>query len=278
MNKLISIELYKIFKRPRTYIGFTAIALIVVIVQIGFYYEGQDILDFVMHNLKEKFLFEGKLINVYTMTYIIFNSLWIHVPILVVLVTGDLIAGEANNGTFRIILTRPVSRSKLLTAKFIAGFIYYFLLLLFLLSLSLLLGYILYGSGDLLVVKKAVNIFSADDVLWRFGAAFLYGVLTMTTVASLSFLLSALADNSLGPIIGTIAIIIGVTIISTLGYSILGAIIPYLFTTYLPSWQLFFDFEIQIKELINAIAVNLLYISVFLISAYYYFNKKDILT
>lgn len=221
MINLLKIELYKIFTKPRTFIGFGAIFIIVLAVHLGFYFEGQQLLDFVIQNIRNKFIFEGSLINTYTVSYVILNSLWVHLPILVSLVTGDLIAGEANSGTLRLVLTRPVSRTKLLLAKFISGWIYAVLLVIVMISSSLLLGYILYGTGDLIVIQQQIYIFSADDSLWRFIAAASYGMATMTTVAALSFLLSAFTDNSVGPIIGTFAIIIGITVISTIGYIII---------------------------------------------------------
>lgn len=278
MNRLIFLELYKIFTKPRTYIGFGAIALIVLAVFFGFYFEGEELLDFLIANMKEQFYIEGKLINSFTVTYVIMNSMWIHVPILVALVTGDLIAGEANSGTFRMVLTRPVSRTRLLVAKFIAGFTYLYILVLFLVLLSLGVGWIIFGMGDLVVLKSTINIISSDDVLWRFAATYGYGVLSMTTVAALSFLLSSVSDNSLGPIVGTVAIIIAVSIITTLGFSILRPVLPYLFTSYLSSWQLFFDFELDTAKIIKSIIVNIVYITVFISITLFYFNRKDILS
>ncbi len=278
MNKLVIIELYKIFTKPRTYIGFGAVFLIVLSIQLGFYFEGEELLDFVIQNLKESFIFEGKLINAFTVSYVVLNSLWIHIPILIALVAGDLIAGEANSGTFRLILTRPVSRAKLLFAKFFAGFTYTYLVIILMILMSIGLGEILFGPGDLLMLKGTVNIFSAEDALWRFGLAYAYGILSMTVVASLSFMLSAFAENSIGPIIGTIAIIIGLTVISTLGFSLLKPVIPYLFTTYLPSWQLFFDYELDMTRIFRAVVVDLAYIIIFLSVTFYHFTKKDILS
>lgn len=278
MNKLVRLELYKIFTKPRTYIGFGAVFLIVLAIQLGFYFEGADLLDFIIENLRESFVFEGKLINAYTVSYVVLNSLWIHVPVLIALVAGDLIAGEANSGTFRLILTRPVSRTKLLLAKFFAGFTYTYMVIILMIVLSVGLGAILFGPGDLLILKGTVNIFSADDTLWRFGLAYLYGILSMTVVASLSFMLSAFSDNSIGPIIGTVAIIIGLTIISTLGFSLLRPVIPFLFTTYLPSWQLFFDYEPDMAKIVRAIGVDLAWIAIFLTITFVHFRKKDILS
>ncbi len=278
MRQLISIELHKIFTKPRTYIGFGAILIIILAVQIGVGFEGDDMMDFIVQNIKDRFIFEGNIINVYLISYIILNTLWIHVPILVALVTGDLLAGEANNGTYRILLTRPVSRIQLVLAKFIAGWIYTFLLIVLMMVLSLGIGSIFFGSGDLIVVINKVNIFSYDDLIWRFGCAYAYGLLAMTTVGALSFLLSSMADNSIGPIIGTVAVIIGVTIISTVGASLLGPVNRYLFTTYLSSWQLFFQTDLQNGAIFHAVLIQFIYIAAFLAITIIYFRKKDILT
>jgi len=278
MRQLLSIELYKIFTKPRTYIGFLAILIIIVAIQIGIGLEGNDMIGMIIQNIKDRFLFEGNVINVYLITYIVLNTLWIHVPLLVALVTGDLLAGEANSGTFRILLTRPVSRTKMVLAKFLAGWIYTLLLILLMVVLSLGIGSLFFESGDLMVVTNKVNFFASDDLIWRFAAAFGYGLLAMTTVAALSFLLSAFADNSVGPIVGTIAIIIGITIISTVGAPFLGEVNNYLFTTHLPSWQLFFQTELESGTIWHAIWIQLAYITVFLGVTVYYFRGKDILS
>ncbi|NLJ07599.1 MAG: ABC transporter permease subunit [Sphingobacteriales bacterium] len=278
MTELVKIELFKIFSRGRTYIGIGAIVVIVLAIITGVYLEGQTAMDFVFQSLKENFIFQGNLINAYFITHLVLNTLWIHVPILVALVTGDLIAGEANSGTFRLILTRPVSRTKLLAAKFFAGWIYTISLVLLMAVLSLGLGIIVFGKGDLIVFKGTINIFEENDILWRFAAAFGYGIITMTAVASFSFMLSAFAENSIGPIIGSIAIIIAITIITTVGNTLTKPINPYLFTTYLPAWQFFFDFEPNYAKIFHAIKVELIYSAVFLLIAIVYFRKKDILS
>ncbi|MDZ7776879.1 MAG: ABC transporter permease subunit [Bacteroidales bacterium] len=66
--------------------------------------------------------------------------MFIHIPFLVALVTGDLLAGEANAGTFRLLLIRPVSRTQLLTAKFLAGWIYMLSLMVFMFAFSIGFG------------------------------------------------------------------------------------------------------------------------------------------
>lgn len=278
MGNLIRTELYKIFTKPRTYIGFAAITIIVLAMQFGVKLEGDEMIAIIVQNIKDRFIFEGNIINLYLVAYLILNTLWIHVPILVAMVTGDLLAGEANAGTFRILLIRPVSRMQLIFAKFIAGWVYSFLLVVLLALLSIIVGLLLFGTGDLMVVTDKVNIFSSNDLLWRFGSAYAYGMLSMTTVAALSFMLSAFGDNSIGPIIGTIALIIGITIISTVGATLLGPVNKFLFTSYLPSWQLFFQTTIPEGMLLRAVLVQISYILLFFGITLFYFRRKDILS
>jgi ABC-2 type transport system permease protein len=278
MRKLISIELFKIFSKPRTYIGFGAIIVIVLAIEFGILLEGDTMIGIIIQNIKDRFLFEGNIVNQYLVSYVILNTLWIHVPILVALVTGDMLAGEANSGTFRLILTRPISRVQLVLAKFIAGWCYAVMLVAVMAVLSIGIGLILFGPGDLLVVTNKVNVFGANDILWRFAGAYAYGILSMTTVAALSFLLSSFADNSIGPIIGTVAIIIGITIISTVGASLLGPVNRFMFTSYLPSWQLFFQTGTGLAGIGHAILIQAVYITGFLGVTIWYFRKKDILS
>ena len=130
MWNLLQIELFKISKRPRTYIAFIAIAAIVFIFQFAFKADGQSYMDLMLQSVKDDFTFERvKAINGYFMCYIILNTLLIQVPILVALVAADSISGEANMGTLRLMLSKPISRSQIIIVKFIAATIFTLLLL-----------------------------------------------------------------------------------------------------------------------------------------------------
>lgn len=126
MIKLINIELYKIFKKWRTYIGFIVIAVLIPMIEIAISIEGTRSLNFVTREIQQTFIFVGNLLNTYFVSYLILNSLAIHIPFLITLVAGDLLAGEATAGTYRILITRPISRFEIVTSKFIAGIIYTF--------------------------------------------------------------------------------------------------------------------------------------------------------
>ena len=278
MMQLTLIELFKIIKRPRTYIGFLAIFLTVGAMQLAMYYEGEDLISIAIQNLENDFRLEGKIINTNLMTYILLNSLIIHIPILICLVTGDSIAGEASTGTLRLILQKPYSRTQIYLAKAFSGFIYTISLIIFLALMTYVLGFFLFGSGDLIVLRRGVTVISSDDVVWRFCLAFCSGALSMLVVASLSMMISSFVNNAIGPIVGTISIIIGLNIIFTLGAPLFKNLIPYIFTSHFIKWQYFFDFQIEIDKLKLSVIVQLAYIIVFNTIGIFHFNRKDILS
>src|SRR5512138_3885542 len=243
MLLLLRIELYKIFKRPRTYIAFAVIALIILLVQIALKYGGKEYVGLMMAGMNESFEVPyTDILNGYFVCYLILNLLLIHVPILVALVAGDVVAGEANMGTLRLLVSKPVSRVRLLLVKFIASSVYTILLLIWVAILALLLSLALFGTNDLFVAREyGSNIISASDVMWRYAAAFVFAGLGLITVAALAFMFSIFSDNSVGPIVATVCVIIVFTILTQMQIPFYDETVkPWLFTTHMLGWKGFF--------------------------------------
>lgn len=278
MFGLISIELYKIFSKWRTYISFIAIGLIGLIVQIAMYFQGDTLLAHFTQNLQDRFVFVGNFLNGYLITYMILSMLLVQLPFLISLVSGDLLAGEATGGTYRLLITRPVSRFKLITSKFIAGEIYTLAVIVFFALMTLGLGLLLFGPGELIVISNKITIFSSDDVMWRFLIAFGYAFLSMSAINSLAFLFSSFVENSIGPIVSTMAVIIVFLIITAMNFDFVEVIKPYLFTTHIMEYRAVFNNPADFESLGNSSLVMLGHIVVFFILTILAFRKKDILT
>ena len=278
MYTLVKIELYKIFRKWRTYIGFAAIGVLVPVIQTAMYFQGAHFLEFMTRSFRDSFVFVGNLLNGYLIAYFILGSLTIHIPFLIALVAGDLLAGEATAGTYRMLITRPVSRLKLVSAKFIAGLIYTNLLVLWLAIISLGLGLIIFGVGELIVIKDVIIIFAQNDILWRFIFAYAFAALSMCVVMALGFLFSSLVENAIGPIVTTMTVIIIFTIFSAINIDFFRTIKPYLFTNYMSTWRLIFDDPIDYNEIIKNCLVLTGHIIGFFGIALFIFKRKDILT
>lgn len=279
MWQLTKIELFKIFKKPRTYIAFAAIAAIIFLVQLAFYLDGEKYMGFVMASVESSFTLEGNMMNGYFIFFVILQTLLVHVPLLISLVAGDMVAGEANMGTLRLLASQPVSRSSIILSKFWATCIYVLLLLSFMAMLGLFGSMMLFGTSDLMVFKSdKLLLINRADVLWRYAAAYGFAVLSMITVAALAFLFSVFAENSIGPIIAAVSVIIVCTILTTMDIPFFNAIKPWLFTNHMLNWKGFLDRPVDKPEVLKSALFLMGHIAFFVSLSVYIFRKKDILS
>lgn len=277
--KLFWFETYKTFRRWRTYISFGFIALIIIMTEVVMKLSASEILDRMMKSFQKDFLIYGNVLNGWFITAFIMNSLHIHIPFFITLVAGDIVSSEATAGTVRLLLIRPPSRSKIITAKYLTTLFYTAGLVIFLALICIAFGLLLFGSGDLIMnyeTKFRIVLIPEAEVPVRMLLAFTAAVWSMTVVASIAFLLSTLAENSIGPIIGTMAIVIVFLVLGNFPFDFFRLLRPYLFTTYMVFWQRFLDDPIPWQEIArSAVILGLHNIGLFL-TAFIVFNRKDI--
>jgi ABC-2 type transport system permease protein len=175
-------------------------------------------------------------------------------------------------------LSRPISRLKFILSKFIAGIIYTNLLILFLAMVSLGLGVLIFGTGELIVLREIIIIFPSNDILWRFFIAYGFAALSMSVVTSLAFLFSSFVENAIGPIVATMAVIIVFLIVSSIDLEFFNKIKPFMFTYYMLSWMDIFDDPINLPSIIQSMIVLIGHIILFLTITIFTFERKDILT
>ena len=236
-------------------------------------------MDFALQALKDRFEINGQLLNGYFICYLVLQMLLIHVPLLITLVAGDVLAGEANMGTLRMLLTKPISRTTIVMSKFLAAVFYSLVLLAWMALLSLVVSILIFGTNDLLIFKSDMAVLLREsDVMWRFMAAFLFAALGMTTVSALALLLSVFADNAIGPIVGTMSVIVLFTILSSLDLPFFDLIKPILFTRHMLAWKAFFNETVNYNNVISSALVLIIHIIVFTGGAIFVFRKKDILS
>jgi ABC-2 type transport system permease protein len=232
-----------------------------------------------MQSLSASFDLGGKILNGYLVCYIILQTFLMQVPLLIALVAGDMIAGEAGMGTLRLLLTKPAGRGELLGAKFGATFVYTVTLLIWMALLALAGSVLLFGAGDLMIMRnQEVDLLLSGDVLWRYMFAFAFAIVAMTTVASLAFFLSVWARNAIGPIVATVSIVIVLTILSTMDIPFFDRLKPYLFTTHMIGWKGFFYNPVPWRDIGVSAAILIGHILVFLGATWYVFKRKDILS
>lgn len=278
MHSILGNEILKTYFKRRSWIAFAAIGVVTPLVQIAFKVQDDSMIRSLTRGIGGDFILVGNLLNGYFVTFILMNGLWIHIPFLIALAVGDQLAGEATGGTFRILLIRPVSRSSILVAKYSTTLLYTLSVVLFLGILSLGLGLALFGTGPLVVIGRAFIVIPESEVAWRLALAFALALWGMWTVASLAFLFSSLVENAIGPIIGTMAVMIVFYVVSNMSLDLFRAVQPYLFTSHMNVWQKVMESPIPWSSVGTSVAVLGSYSLCFFVCAWYIFARKDILS
>lgn len=291
--EVLRIEVFKIFKRPRTFISFGAISVIILLVQFALKVNGKDFIQLYTDSQADTFTIPyDKIQNGYFVCVATLHMILIHVPLLVALIAGDMISGEANAGTLRLIGSKPLTRTQLIMAKFTASSMYVVLLLIWMALFALLGSVLLFGTGDLIVFKQNdMHIMKDHDVLWRFFAAFIFAALGLITIAAMALMFSVFAENSLGPIVATVCVVIIFTIVQQLKVPVFeGTVNRWSFTSHMLGWKGFFYVEKNGEgatingsienpgALVRSALVLVGYIVLFLFISIRYFRKKDILS
>ena len=146
-------------------------------------------------------------------------------------------------------------------------------------SLPLVFSILVFGTSDLMIFKSTqIFILDKSDVMWRYFAAFGFAAIAMTTVAALSFLLSLFAENSIGPIVTTMSIVIVFTILTTMDLPLFNTFKPFLFTSHMLGWKGFFDDPVNYPSVMKSAAILLFHIVLFVSASIVIFKRKDILS
>jgi len=275
---MLSQEIFKMFTRPYAKIAFLVLFILMIIFSLSFAFEGKQYYDSFMATFGKGVEFEGKLINGNMFAYQLFYSMWLFVPLLVVVVTGGMISEETSEGTLRMVLSRKVSKSGFFSARFFAATVFALLIVLFMAILSIGVGILIFGSGELLTYENGkFTILTANHALIRFAISYGFYFLVLLTVSALSLLFSVLYNNSIKAIFVTVSVILILYFISSLEIPFFDDVKPFLFTSYFSRWSHFFGDAINWMKIIFDAIVLVVHILLFYVLALLFFNKKEIL-
>jgi ABC-2 type transport system permease protein len=210
----------------------------------------------------------------------------VFLPIAVAVIGGDSIAGEAGSGMLRYLLARPVGRARLLTAKLVAVVAYVLTAVVLVAVTSYVTGILLFGSqpvaaspGGVTASNIAATSLSGSgitpgELLLRILGAVAFIAVSMLGVGAIALFLSTVTDSSLGAALGALAALITSQVLVTLNSA--SAIAPYMPTRYWLAWLDFFRDPILWRNIDRGLAVQAVYVAVFLAAAWAHFATKDI--
>ena len=189
-------ELWKLFGKKRTYIGFgmLLVAQLIIVLLFRFTRASGDM----VRTLEGNGHFAQQYISVLTISSVMLLPLaFFLLPLYVALVGGDLVAKEAEDGTLRMIFARPVSRLRLLTLKWLAGALFALLLSVVLGAFGLAFASLCFPQGGLFATQiepgssgGGFSVFGPAEGLWRYALAHVLLATKAVSVMGLAFLFS----------------------------------------------------------------------------------------
>ena len=305
---MITVELVKLARRPRTWISLVLtcalpfmVAVFITITHLtpppG---QGSAFLSAVLQ--------DGALYPAAALALV----LPVFLPVAVAVVAGDSIAGEASAGTLRYLLARPVGRTRLLVAKLISVTAYVLLVVLAVTFTAYATGVFLLGPSRAAAVGQAppgsgvagaggavgpgiagqaptagqaaggavTSLSGAPlsllQLTERIAGAIAFITVSMLGVAAIALFLSTITDSALGAAMGALAALVASEVLVTLNAATV--VQPYLPTRYWLAWIDFFRQPVFWRDIQRGFGIQVVYVVVFLAVAWANFSTKDITT
>ncbi len=168
------------------------------------------------------------------LTFIALSTLLILIlPVVVAVVAGDSIAGEAGLGTLRYLLTVPAGRSRLLVTKFGVIATFGLAATFVVAAVALVVGAALFPVGPVTLLSGATV--SLADGLLRLVFVTLYVAAAMAALGAIGLAISTLTEHAIGAIAAVMILVVASEVVDQVPQ--LAAAGPYLPT----HWWLSFD-------------------------------------
>ncbi|OPF83485.1 ABC transporter permease [Streptomyces antioxidans] len=199
-------------------------------------------------------------------------TLPVFLPMVIGVIAGDAIAGEAGSGTLRYLLVAPAGRTRLLLAKFTTTMAFCLIATLVVALSSLVTGALLFPLGDVTLIS-GITVSFEEALLRALGVAALVA-LSLVGIATVGLFISTLTNSGIAAMATTVGLVITAQILDTIPQ--LHAIHPYLFPHF---WLSFADLlrePVYWDELVKNLGLQGLYVAVFGSAAWARFTAKDI--
>ncbi|MDA8278799.1 MAG: ABC transporter permease subunit [Actinomycetota bacterium] len=118
------------------------------------------------------------------------------IPLVICVAAGEAFAQEAAYGTLRYLLISPISRLRLLVVKALALSTYAFIAIIFMATVGLIVGAILFPVGNVTTLSGS-TVSYLDGVVRLYGVA-LVEVLSVMSIVGLGVMASTLTDSAIG--------------------------------------------------------------------------------
>lgn len=234
---------------------------------------------------------DTKSTNAYDFMYFAMELCTVVITLFAVMLVCNLITGETESGTIKLLLVRPYKRSKIVTAKLLATLFFVTVFMLFSAIISFVGGYFLFGlpTSNVLAVFNATTVFEINP-LGLMAINILTLLLDVIFFVIIALMISILFKNYAGSISAVLIIVIlnyALNIIfgGTFWYSVLPGMNLHLFRYFGNTFvsmgsgnileALFVNTIESSMTFIFSILINISYMVIAIAIAYSVFQKRD---
>jgi ABC-2 type transport system permease protein len=199
-------------------------------------------------------------------------SLPLFLPLVVGVVSGDSIAGEAGLGTLRYLLTLPVTRGRCLASKTLAVASFTAIAVLTVTLVGLVTGGVLFGLRSVTLLSG--DTVSLGDGLVRTAGVAGYVIVALFGLAAGGIMVSTLTENAIAAMAATV----GLAVLSALLDAVpqLSGIHHVLLTDHWLGFGELLRSSVSGADLMRWTGLHLAYAAIFLSLAYARFTTKDV--
>ena len=189
-------ELWKLAAKQRTYIGFVVFVTAQVLMLLMFRHTRWQN-DFERLLGLNGYLAADYLSALTVGLIMLAPQLGLLLPLYVALIGGDMIAKEAEDGTLRMILSRPISRFRLLVVKWLAGIVFTAVLVVALGTISVVFARLTFPWKGLFVFmqdplsgNRTFGLFEPGEGLALYAVSQIFVAINTTALLSLALMFS----------------------------------------------------------------------------------------
>jgi ABC-2 type transport system permease protein len=199
-------------------------------------------------------------------------ELTLFLPLAVAVLAGDAIAGEANLGTLRYLLTVPVSRSRLLSIKYVSLVIGAVVGVSVVAVTGVVAGGLAFGLGPLTTLS-GIQI-GMGQAAWRLLVAVLYVTVGLAALGAVGLFISTLTEQPIVAMIATTAVATLMWIMDAIPQ--LDFLHPWLLVHHWTAFGDLFREPIFTEQMVAGLWLALGWTVVFLAGAWVSFSRRDI--
>jgi ABC-2 type transport system permease protein len=266
-------ELWLIFGRRRNWAGMAVLAAVPILIAIavkvsppggggggGNGGDGPDFFTSITSN--------GLFVALAALTV----ELPLFLPLAVAAISADTIAGEANLGTLRYLLTVPVNRTRMLVVKYTAIVIFAAAATLLVAAVGAIMGLALFGGGPVTLLS-GTQVPLGEGVL-RLLAICAYVTVGLAALGAIGLFVSTLTEQPIGATIAIVMLSVSSFILDSIPQ--LEWLHPYLLTHW---WTAFGDLlraQVEWAGVRSGLVSAAAYIVIFTSAAWARFAGKDV--